>query len=214
MKQVTGKTKPSASENRVSIQLTLSGHSFSEGMLSELHNCDSDSSGATSAIVELCTAKTLFIPREAFDPSLAEAYLRIAGMSCAADETTVWSDPTQEIIAVMAVARKADELLRIHFKNVEYTCPINRIAPIESSVSEHQIQLLDIDGLIYIKVYDNQALQIVEVIPCDNVTEFACLLQRLNKQFPLRNFTATLSGERQATWKKEAKHYFAHIICA
>lgn len=68
MKQATGKTNLPDRRNKVSIQLKLSGHSFSLEVPS-------------AGIPEECavyTARTLLLPRDEFDAAQAELCLRLS----------------------------------------------------------------------------------------------------------------------------------------
>lgn len=57
MKQVTGSNTPQAT-NKVSIQLTLDGHSFSA------HGLDGEFPGEEPVEAELLTARTMLVPEE------------------------------------------------------------------------------------------------------------------------------------------------------
>lgn len=68
MKRVTGKTDPALAPKKVSIQLTLSGHSFSEDALARLDTARHAAEDATETEVCWLTEKTVLVPREAFAP--------------------------------------------------------------------------------------------------------------------------------------------------
>ncbi|MEG2612789.1 MAG: hypothetical protein RR971_04805, partial [Alistipes sp.] len=93
MKQETGKTNIPLNINRMSIQLKRGGHSFSMANLP---------ASVVEAKFVVLTDKTLLVPQEEFDESLAANYLRVAGMACSASETPVWSSTKAPIVAIMA----------------------------------------------------------------------------------------------------------------
>lgn len=255
MKPVTGKTNsPKTSENKVSIQLMLGGHSFSadglekqlEGLLptdqfsaaeivrsgerlnggtSPRPGCGpvpADTDGATAersgavrltACVNLLTDKTALAPQALFEADHAAAWLHMTGIPCSGDELPVWSDPGSEPIAVMALPRKAAEVLHRYFGTaIHYDSPLRLLAP-RQEATRPTVCIHDAAPFIYIKVYTPQELQFAEAVSCETTEEFAYLLQRLDAAFTLRAFTAELSGTRTKAWKKESKPYFGNILC-
>ena len=74
MKQATGSNTPQ-SINKVSIQLTLDGHSFSAPALS------GEFPGDGPVEVELLTPRTTLVPEEFFDEACAGELLAAAGMA-------------------------------------------------------------------------------------------------------------------------------------
>ena len=104
MKQVTGSNTPQAT-NKVSIQLTLDGHSFSA------HGLDGEFPGEEPVEAELLTARTMLVPEEVLGTGDAGTLLAANGMAPAAEERAVCSLPVQGIVAVMAAHRAA---LRLH----------------------------------------------------------------------------------------------------
>ena len=95
MKQATGSNTPQ-SINKVSIQLTLDGHSFSAPALS------GEFPGDGPVEVELLTPRTMLVPEELFDKEHAGEVLAAAGMAALPGECPVWSAPQQNAVAVMA----------------------------------------------------------------------------------------------------------------
>ena len=94
MKQATGSNTPQ-SINKVSIQLTLDGHSFSAPALS------GEFPGDGPVEVELLTPRTMLVPEELFDKEHAGEVLAAAGMAALPGECPVWSAPQQNAVAVM-----------------------------------------------------------------------------------------------------------------
>ena len=105
MKQATGSNTPQ-SINKVSIQLTLDGHSFSAPALS------GEFPGDGPVEVELLTPRTTLVPEEFFDEACAGELLAAAGMAALPGERAVWSAPQQNAVAVMAAAE--DALAAVH----------------------------------------------------------------------------------------------------
>ena len=86
MRQATGSNTPQ-SGNKVSIQLSLDGHSFSVPALSELP------AGEAPVTVELLLPGTMLVPGELFDAERGAEMLAANGMPPTAEESVVASDP-------------------------------------------------------------------------------------------------------------------------
>ena len=100
MRQATGSNTPQ-SGNKVSIQLSLDGHSFSVPALSELP------AGEAPVTVELLLPRTMLVPGELFDAERGAEMLAANGMPPTAEECVVASDPEAEFVAVTAINREA-----------------------------------------------------------------------------------------------------------
>lgn len=100
MRQATGSNTPQ-SGNKVSIQLSLDGHSFSVPALSELP------AGEAPVTVELLLPRTMLVPGELFDAERGAEMLAANGMPPTAEECVVSSDPEAEFVAVTAINREA-----------------------------------------------------------------------------------------------------------
>lgn len=97
--------------NKVSIQRSLDGHSFSVPPIETL------APDAAHVEAEVITPQTLLVPREAFDPELAAELLAAAGMACTEGQHPVWSapktlGPETEVVAVMAIDSAVLQALR------------------------------------------------------------------------------------------------------
>ena len=125
MRQATGSNTPQ-SGNKVSIQLSLDGHSFSVPALSELP------AGEAPVTVELLLPRTMLVPPTA-------------------EESVVASDPEAEFVAVTAINREA--LRQVEEKlgdRIRYTTPLLR----EVQAGTPTVWAYRTAGLLYIKVYD------------------------------------------------------------
>ena len=93
MKQVTGSNTPQAT-NKVSIQLTLDGHSFSA------HGLDGEFPGEEPVEAELLTARTMLVPEEVLGTGDAGTLLAANGMAPAA-EAVSYTHLTLPTIAIV-----------------------------------------------------------------------------------------------------------------
>lgn len=80
MRRVTGSNRTPQTAKRVSVQLTLDGHFFSESAAEALRGAE---------VVELLTAATLLVPRALYEPTEAAALFAAAGMPLAEGMCTV-----------------------------------------------------------------------------------------------------------------------------
>lgn len=211
MKQETGKTnQPHEKQNRVSIQLTLGGHSFSKDeLLSFLDGRAVEGTGPVEACV--LTDKTLLIPREEFCSDAAATCLRIAGLGCTADEVAVWSDLRESVVAVMAANAAVVDLLREQLGDrLRFVSPLLS----EPDYRTRSVWFYRHGDILYIKVYDD-GLQFAEAVRFDprKTEDFRFLLERLAVAFPLSPYKAFLSGVESETLRRTAKRYFKHIVC-
>lgn len=209
MKQATGKTKFSELQNQVSIQLTLSGHSFSAGAQTVSPEAYIEN-GSAPVEVTVLTDKTLLVPQEEFSTETAEAYLRIAGKGCTRNETPVWSDSKRPVVALMAA--DAESVITLRAKagdRLRFTSPL---------LAEHEYPEATVwfyaDGpLLFIKVYDS-GLQFAESAAYEDTAGLCYLLERLHAAFGLSRFTAVITGGKSSDLRKAAKPYFKRTVCA
>ncbi len=80
MRRATGSNRTPQTAKRVSVQLTLDGHFFSESAAEALRGAE---------VVELLTAATLLVPRALYEPTAAAALFAAAGMPLAEGMCTV-----------------------------------------------------------------------------------------------------------------------------
>ena len=96
MRPVTGSNTPQAG-NKVSIQRSLDGHSFSIPALADVP------AGHDPVQVELLLPHTMLVPAELFDEEHAAEMLAANGMPPAADECAVCCGREEEYVAVAAI---------------------------------------------------------------------------------------------------------------
>ena len=185
MRQATGSNTPQ-SGNKVSIQLSLDGHSFSVPALSELP------AGEASVKVELLLPRTMLVPGELFDAERGAEMLAANGMPPTAEECVVASDPEAETVAVTAIDREA--LRQVEEKlgdRARFTTPLLH-TPANAAKT---VWMSRRAGLLYIKVYDNGELQLAEVIPAATDTDVAYFFDRLDGCFPLKEYELRIAGD-------------------
>ncbi len=209
MKRATGKTDSPESQNRVSIQLTLGGHSFSADALRASAEKFVQAGEKALVGVEVLTEKTLLVPREEFAAESAGAYLRVSGRGCSVGETPVWSDPALPVVAVMAADADAVGMLREKLgRRLRFHTPLLS----EPALPDRAVWFCSRRGILYIKVYD-PGLQFAEVVSCTGDEDLRFLLERLAAVFPLQDFTACVSEEERSGYGKVIERYFKKTVC-
>ena len=196
MKQATGSNTPQ-SINKVSIQLTLDGHSFSAPALS------GEFPGDGPVEVELLTPRTMLVPEELFDEEHAGEVLAAAGMAALPGERAVWSAPQQNAVAVMAAAVRERLGDRAH-----YTTPL-LCAP---QASVPTVWMYYAAGVLYIKVYDGK-LRFAEVVPAPDESDLLYFFERLGSEFRLRDYTLRIGSGDGRALKRKLGGYFRQIVC-
>lgn len=203
MKQVTGSNTPLAND-KVSIQRSLDGHSFSIPALSELPASNAP------VEVELLLPHTMLVPEELFDAGHAAELLAANGMPVAADECVVHSESQDGLVAVTAIDREA--LRQITEKlgaRARFTTPLLH-TPLTSA---RTIWMCRKAGLLYIKVYDQGALQLAEVIPVETDTDTAYFFERLGGSFPLADYELRIAGDSPKAARKLLGKRFKQTTC-
>ena len=202
MRQATGSNTPQ-SGNKVSIQLSLDGHSFSVPALSELP------AGEAPVTVELLLPRTMLVPGELFDAERGAEMLAANGMPPTAEECVVSSDPEAEFVAVTAINREA--LRQVEEKlgdRIRYTTPLLR----EVQAGTPTVWAYRTAGLLYIKVYDG-SLRFAGVIPAPDTADVCYFTERLEKEFALKSCELRISGDDAKACGKLLKGYFKRIVC-
>lgn len=203
MKQVTGSNTPLAN-NKVSIQRSLDGHSFSVPALSELP------ANNAPVEVELLLPHTMLVPEELFDAGHAADLLAANGMPAAADESIVHCDPQGGVVAVAAIDSEA--LRQITEKlgsRARFTTPLLH-TPTTAAKTVWMCRRAD---LLYIKVYDEGALQLAEVVPAETEPDTAYFFERLADRFPLAEYELRIAGDSPKAARKLLGKRFKQTTC-
>lgn len=204
MRQVTGNSII-RSGKMVSIQLPLGGHSFSVGELGS--DCAGDK--VETLLCNVLTPRTTLVPRECFDAACAEHYLRVAGLPCRADETAVTSDPTAQIIAVMAVSSQCLTSLRQTFgQKLQFTSPLCG----NQNFSEPTVWLHRAGDIIYIKVY-KPVLRLAEAVEISSESDVLQLLHDLGGVYGIASCTILCSGDGCDRLRRRLAKYYPSVRC-
>ena len=207
MKQATG-SNASRFTNKVSIQQSLDGHSFSVSGLEWILP------GSEAVTVEVLTPQTLLVPAELFDAGEAAGLLAAAGMACTQEQQAVWSMPTMvdsrtEAVAVMAADAKALQLIEERLGNrAFFTTPLLK----RTADSAPTVRLQYKGGILYIKVFAGM-LRMAETIPAPSEADIRYFVDRLQQAFPLKKMRLVISGADTKRVRKLIGNRFGKVVC-
>lgn len=203
MKQVTGSNTPQAT-NKVSIQLTLDGHSFSA------HGLDGEFPGEEPVEAELLTARTMLVPEEVLGTGDAGTLLAANGMAPAAEERARMQPPRARASSpVMAAHREALRQVEEKLETASATPPrcSGRCRP------EHRPYGHTARRGSYILRCTTGSLRFAGVIPAPDTADVCYFTERLEKEFALKSCELRISGDDAKACGKLLKGYFKRIVC-
>lgn len=210
MRQVTG-SNPSPSANRMSIQLTLSGHSFSRSELPRLSSCDE-----RAVEIEIITDRVMLAPTEIVDEQKATELMQIAGFHLQEeDQVVVVREEKTNVVALMALPRVLLATIEDRYgRRAELTTPLLR----SRLCTEPTAWFYMADDHIYIKVWSEGRLRVAEALPRKKAEDVLYYASVLDRQFELNRFRVVVSGvkavesEVRATTKLLNKFY-KKVVC-
>ena len=200
MRQETGSNQP-VTNNKVSIQLRLDGHSFSAEALR----------GALAQQEERATIcvegyKTTLVPRETFEPHHAERYLRLCGKYPTTDERVVFGG--EEIVAVMAIPTEAQEICESAGIAIDYTSPL-----LDTEHSDEECTCIYSTGSVCFMRHHANGLQRAEAVCSTNEGDTLYYIIELRQEVATSATTPLYikSGNKQLV--HTLKRYFKNVIC-
>ena len=203
MKPETG-NRSVAVQNRVSIQQSLDGHSFS---LPPIPVPGRDDECLT---VELILPHTMLVPEALAETDRLDDLLAANGTPLAPDEQIVRSEPVEGIVAVMAVKR--DLWLQIREKyldKVRFTTPLLHVP----ANTRKTVWMARHGEVLYTKVYRDGSLLLAEAIPAPTDDELQYFTDRLGRCFPLAEYDLCCAGDQTKKLKKLLGKSFNTVSC-
>lgn len=195
----------------MSIQLTLSGHSFSRSDLPKLSSNDQH-----TIEIEVITNKTLLAPFELIDETRAEKLMDIAGFGLLEDEQVIIvPDKESGIAALMALPRVLIATIEECYGNrFELTTPLLHTRVCIEPTAWFYLA----NDLIYIKVWSDNRLRIAEVLPRKNAEDVLYSAATIDKRFRLNGFRIVVAGTKavESEIRSTAKilnQYYKKVIC-
>lgn len=203
MRQVTG-SNPIPSNEKVSIQLKLDGHSFSRDMLSKVV------SGEDAVQIELLTAKSIAVPAECFEPELATSLLAMSGIVVAEGDEVVWSDEVDGVVAVMVILQDFAQGVKTQFGDrVCYSSPLLRTY----TAKGEYLYIYNVGKVTYLKLYNAEQLLYCEAASVASDDDLLYIVERLAQEFQLKSLVISLVGESSAKLTKLLKQYYKVEKC-
>ncbi len=195
----------------MSIQLTLSGHSFSRSELPRLSSCDE-----RTVEIEIITDRVMLAPTEIVDEQKATELMQIAGFHLQEeDQVVVVREEKTNVVALMALPRVLLATIEDRYgRRAELTTPLLR----SRLCAEPTAWFYMADDHIYIKVWSEGRLRVAEVLPRKKAEDVLYYASVLDRQFDLNGFQVVVSGvkavesEVRATTKLLNKFY-KKVVC-
>ncbi len=195
----------------MSIQLTLSGHSFSRSDLPKLSSNDQ-----RTIEIEVITSKTLLAPIELIDETRVAKLMDIAGFGLLEDEQVITvSDKERGVAALMALPRVLIATIEERYDNrFELTTPLLRTRV----CTEPTAWLYLATDLIYIKVWSENKLRIAEVLPRKKTEDVLYYATTIDKRFGLNGFRIIVAGAKAVesevhTTAKMLNKFYKKVVC-
>lgn len=177
----------------VSIQLPLGGHSFSEEQLLTLIK------GVNPREVEvvLPTLRLALVPLNLCSANPAD-HLRNVGRPMLSSETLVADCTEQGITAFMAVDAECHALLCRHLGDcVRYRTPLF-LAP----AVERGVVLLLVDGLLYVRIYDQSQLLFADVYEANNDADILYILSMIDHTYNIYSMDLSIDSRIEGNTRR------------
>lgn len=236
MKQVIG-SNPFATPERVSIQQSLDGHSFSRPVLAEIPE------GSEVRVVELILPGSMLVPERLLSEESARDLLAANGMPAAPEEQIVvcrgsvvppkgdtcgqtsgkrlpaddattrngqnLQEEEEAVVALVAVEKRILHEIRERFPEARFTTPL-----LDKPLSRRKcVWICRREQLLYIKVYEKGLLRLAEVIPARTEAETGYFIEELGQILPLKEYELRITGEHAKELRKWIGKQFEKAIC-
>ena len=205
MRQVTG-SNPTTSNKKVSIQLPLDGLLFIGGSAPVCTEAED-----TIVEIELLTSKSIIVPSECFEPTLADSLLQLSGLGCTDAEQPVWSNDCDGVVAVMAIRKEIAAELDARFcDRLQYTSPLLRSV---KACDGLYLYIYNANGVAYFKLYDGAKLRFCEAMSVVGNDDVLCIVERLVQEFDCKGLEIGVAGENIENLVGLLKQYHKVKIC-
>ncbi len=194
----------------MSIQLTLSGHSFSRSDLPKLSN------DKQFVEIEVLSSRVALMPFNLLEEINPVEILAINGITLNETESAVAvTDEQQQIVAALALPNGLIAVAQERYgDNHHFTTPLLRTRV----CTEPTVWLYLAERLIYIKVWSDGKLRMAEVLPRKKESDTLYYAATIDKQFDLKRFKVIVEGangfadEARETAKTLSK-YYKKVVC-
>lgn len=221
MRQETGKTDKARASEDVSIQLMLDGHSFSDieaairRAYADLAPAERNGEGTPQPAagkkigepfaVELLTKKSLLAPAKAAEELPAREWFAAAGIPLEETDTVATCTAKGDAVALVGMDRALFDLLGK--TAARCTTPLLQ----ERCSDARHVRMFATQGLLYVKIWSETALQLAEVLPLGTEEDLLFMLERMQRSFPLKEYELHARGELPAAMRKTLGRIFASV---
>ncbi len=195
----------------MSIQLTLSGHSFSRSDLPRLSNINEQ-----IVEIELITDRTMLVPIEVIDETKSVELMRIAGFDLNEnDQVVVVRNESQSIAALIALPRVLIATVEERYGDrYELTTPLLRTRISTESTAWFYLA----NDITYIKVWSDGKLRMAEVLPRKKNEDLLYYASVLDNQFALNGFRVVIAGTKAVESEVRAvtklmNKFYKRVVC-
>lgn len=195
----------------MSIQLTLSGHSFSRSELLRLSSRDE-----RMVEIEVATERTMLTPIEILDSTPTAELMRIAGFDPREEEQIVAvRDEKTGIAALIALPRVLIATVEERYGDrFEFTTPLLRTRV----CTEPTAWLYLADNLIYIKVWSGGKLRMAEVLPRKKEEDVLYYAATIDRRFGLNDYRVVVAGTKASenevrSTAKLLNKFYKRVVC-
>lgn len=195
----------------MSIQLTLSGHSFSRSDLPRLSSRDE-----RTVEIEINADRTMLAPIEVLEENRGVELMKIAGFDLQEDDQVIEiRDEKEGIAALMALPRVLLATIEERYGHrVELTTPLLR----SRVCTEPTAWLYLASDHIYIKVWSEGRLRVAEVLPYKNAEDVLYYASVLDKRFGLDDFRVVVAGSKTMVSEARAaakllNKFYKKVVC-
>lgn len=195
----------------MSIQLTLSGHSFSRSELPRLSSRDE-----RMVEIEVATERTMLTPIEILDSTPTAEFMRIAGFDPREEEQIVAiRDEKAGIAALIALPRVLIATVEERYGDrFEFTTPLLRTRV----CTEPTAWLYLADNLIYIKVWSGGKLRMAEVLPRKKEEDVLYYAATIDRRLGLNDYRVVVAGTKASenevrSTAKLLNKFYKRVVC-
>ena len=195
----------------MSIQLTLSGHSFSRFDLPRLSSRDE-----RMVEIEVATERTMLTPIEILDSTPTAELMRIAGFDPREEEQiVVVRDEKTGIAALMTLPRVLMTTIEERYGNrYELTTPLLRTRVCTEPTAWFYLA----KDLIYIKVWSENKLRMAEVLPHKKEEDVLYYAATIDRRFGLNDFRMVIAGTKVSdnevrSTAKLLNKFYKKVVC-
>jgi hypothetical protein len=157
------------------------------------------------------TARVVLVPASLYEKGSEEDYLRFNGVALAEGEMAVASEPSDGVVAVVALEAEVWNRYKDRYERgeVAVTSPLLR-AIAGWGRRDRRVNILLGEGNLYLAVWDG-SLRMAEALADNSVASVLYYMQVVGRSFELRRFEIFVSGEGAESVAEALKRYYKKV---